>query len=44
MRERMRISDKVARYIIPKAASGRYMGISTVATASSGIVAIASAL
>ncbi len=30
--------------IIPKAASGRYMGISNVATASSGIVAIAVAL
>jgi MFS family permease len=30
--------------IIPKAASGRYMGISNVATASSGIVAIALAL
>ena len=30
--------------IIPKAASGRYMGISNVATASSGVVAIAVAL
>jgi MFS family permease len=30
--------------IIPKAASGRYMGISNVATASSGIVAVAVAL
>ena len=30
--------------IIPKAASGRYMGISNVATAASGVVAIAIAL
>ena len=30
--------------IIPKAASGRYMGISNVATAASGVVAIAVAL